>query len=89
MRRLLRYEACAGPRRHLPSYALAQRLSGGEARDLVESLPEGLRARVDVCAGHRDERGEVFDRAEFLRRVADPGPAGHLPPAGAFLKPGG
>jgi uncharacterized protein (DUF2267 family) len=25
---------------------------------------------VDVCARHRGERGEVFDRAEFLRRVA-------------------
>jgi uncharacterized protein (DUF2267 family) len=49
---------------------LAQRLSGGEARDLVASLPPGLRARVDVCARHRGERGEVFDRAEFLRRVA-------------------
>jgi hypothetical protein len=27
---------------------LAQRLSGGEARDLVVTLPEGLRARVQV-----------------------------------------
>jgi uncharacterized protein (DUF2267 family) len=36
----------------------------------VASLPEGLRARVDVCASHRAKRGEVFDRDEFLRRVA-------------------
>jgi uncharacterized protein (DUF2267 family) len=49
---------------------LAQRLSGGEARDLVTALLEGLRARVNVCASHRGERGEVFDRDEFLRRVA-------------------
>jgi len=51
-------------------YVLAQRLSGGESRDLVVSLPPALRARVEVCVMHRGEKGEVFDRAEFLRRVA-------------------
>jgi uncharacterized protein (DUF2267 family) len=49
---------------------LAQRLSGGEARDLVVTLPEGLRPRVQACARHRGERGEAFDYDEFLRRVA-------------------
>jgi uncharacterized protein (DUF2267 family) len=49
---------------------LAQRLSRGEARDLVAGLPEGLRPRVQSCARHRGERGEAFDYAEFLRRVA-------------------
>lgn len=49
---------------------LVQRLSGGEARDLVEALPAGLRPLVEPCARHRGEEGERFDRAEFLRRVA-------------------
>jgi uncharacterized protein (DUF2267 family) len=49
---------------------LAQRLSGGEARDLVVTLPEGLRPRVQACTRHRGERGEAFDYDEFLRRVA-------------------
>jgi uncharacterized protein (DUF2267 family) len=49
---------------------LAQRLSGGEARDLVATLPEGLRPLVEPCARHRGEEGERFDRDEFLRRVA-------------------
>jgi len=49
---------------------LAQRLSGGKARDLVVTLPEGLRPRVQACARHRGERGEAFDYDEFLRRVA-------------------
>jgi uncharacterized protein (DUF2267 family) len=49
---------------------LAQRLSGGEARDLVAALPEGLRSRVAPCAGHRGQRGERFDLDEFRLRVA-------------------
>jgi uncharacterized protein (DUF2267 family) len=49
---------------------LEQRLSEGEARDLVVTLPEGLRPRVQACARHRGERGEAFDYDEFLRRVA-------------------
>ena len=49
---------------------LAQRLSGGEARDLVVTLPAGLRPRVQACARHHGERGEAFDYHEFLRRVA-------------------
>jgi uncharacterized protein (DUF2267 family) len=47
---------------------LEQRLSGGEARDLV--VPERLRPGVQACARHRGERGEAFDYDEFLRRVA-------------------
>jgi uncharacterized protein (DUF2267 family) len=49
---------------------LAQRLSRGEARDLVAGLPESLRPRVQACARHRGERGEAFDYDEFRRRVA-------------------
>jgi uncharacterized protein (DUF2267 family) len=50
--------------------ALTQPLSGGEARALVVTLPEGLRPRVQACARHRGERGEAFDYDEFPRRVA-------------------
>jgi uncharacterized protein (DUF2267 family) len=60
---------------------LAQRLSGGEARDLVMTLPEGLRPRVQACARHRGERGEAFDYDEFLRRVA-----AHLDVSGAMAE---
>ena len=49
---------------------LAQRLSGGEARDLLLALPVSFRARVQACARHRGEHGEAFDYDEFLRRVA-------------------
>ena len=49
---------------------MAQRLSRGQARDLLETLPEGLRPHVHACARHRGERGQAFDYDEFLRRVA-------------------
>lgn len=49
---------------------LAQRLTGGEAQDLVAALPKGLRAYVDSCVRYPLDQAEVFDRAEFLRRVA-------------------
>jgi uncharacterized protein (DUF2267 family) len=49
---------------------LAQRLSRGQARDLVAGLPEGLRPRVQACARHRGEPGDAFDYDEFRRRVA-------------------
>jgi uncharacterized protein (DUF2267 family) len=50
---------------------LTQRLSGGEARDLVLTLPASLRALVATCMLHRDERPTVFDKETFLRRLAD------------------
>jgi uncharacterized protein (DUF2267 family) len=49
---------------------LAQRLSGGEARDLILALPAGLLPGVEACARHRGARVEAFDYDEFLRRVA-------------------
>lgn len=45
---------------------LGERLSGGEARELAEQLPEW--AASEVIGG---ERAESFDCDEFLRRVAD------------------
>jgi uncharacterized protein (DUF2267 family) len=46
---------------------LAERISGGEARDLRAQLPTGLREPL------RSERqqAEPFDLEEFLRRVSD------------------
>jgi uncharacterized protein (DUF2267 family) len=49
---------------------LAQRLTGGEAEDVVASLPKGLRPLVEGCVRYPLDRAEAFDRAEFLRRVA-------------------
>jgi uncharacterized protein (DUF2267 family) len=49
---------------------LAQRLTGGEAQDLVASLPKGLRPLVDGCVRYPLDRAQAFNRAEFLRRVA-------------------
>lgn len=49
---------------------LSQRVSGGEARELVLGLPVSLRGLVDRCARHRAEASEVFGREELLRRVA-------------------
>lgn len=48
---------------------LSQRLSGGEARHLVDNLPEPMKYLVQRCALHRDEPPAVFDANEFLRRV--------------------
>ena len=50
---------------------LCQRLSRGEARDLVLALPPGLRPLIERCALHRAEPGEVFDREAFVRRVGE------------------
>jgi uncharacterized protein (DUF2267 family) len=49
---------------------LAQRLTGGEAEDLVASLPKGLRPLLEGCVRYPLDRAEAFDHAEFLRRVA-------------------
>ncbi len=58
--------------------SLSQRVSGGEARELVLGLPETMRGLVDRCALHREEEADVFGHDELLRRVAvhlqlDPG----------------
>jgi uncharacterized protein (DUF2267 family) len=45
---------------------LAERLSGGEARDLAKQLPEELRQHL-LSGG---PKAEPFDVAEFFRRVA-------------------
>jgi uncharacterized protein (DUF2267 family) len=45
---------------------LGERLSGGEARDLAEDLPESVAA--ELLDG---ERAEPFDIGEFLRRVGE------------------
>jgi uncharacterized protein (DUF2267 family) len=50
---------------------LAQRLTGGEAQDLVAALPKGLRTHLEGCVRYPLEQAEPFDRAEFLRRVAN------------------
>jgi uncharacterized protein (DUF2267 family) len=49
---------------------LCQRLSRGEARDVIRELPPAIGSLVERCALHRDEPGEVFDREEFVHRVA-------------------
>jgi uncharacterized protein (DUF2267 family) len=48
---------------------LSQRLSGGEARHLLVTLPPALQPLVQKCALH-PERGEKFGLGEFLERVA-------------------
>jgi uncharacterized protein (DUF2267 family) len=49
---------------------LCQRLSGGEAREVVRELPPAIGALVQRCALHREEPAEEFDREEFDRRLA-------------------
>ncbi len=50
--------------------ALSQRVSRGEARELVLGLPETMRGLLERCAAHRSEESDVFGRDELLRRVA-------------------
>ena len=50
---------------------LLMRVSGGEAQGFVTTAPTTLRALLGACMRHRGERPETFDRAEFLRRVAN------------------
>lgn len=45
---------------------LAERLSGGEARDLASQLPKGLQE----CVRKPREAAERFGLAEFIRRVS-------------------
>jgi uncharacterized protein (DUF2267 family) len=49
---------------------LCQRLSRGEAKDLLLALPPGLRPLLERCALHRAEEGEKFHREELLQRIA-------------------
>jgi uncharacterized protein (DUF2267 family) len=46
---------------------LAERISGGEARDIAEFLPPEMRGWMLPT----EERAEPFDRQEFIRRVAE------------------
>jgi uncharacterized protein (DUF2267 family) len=45
---------------------LAERITGGEARDLAGQLPEQLREFLDK----KEEPAEAFDLNEFVRRVS-------------------
>lgn len=49
---------------------LSLRLSGGEAVDLVESLPHALAILVEPCLAGRAERPARFRRRGFLARLA-------------------
>jgi uncharacterized protein (DUF2267 family) len=49
---------------------LSQRVSGGEAVDLRQAMPEPLRDLFKPCPRDRHDQPETFDRHEFLRRVA-------------------
>jgi uncharacterized protein (DUF2267 family) len=49
---------------------LSQRISRGQAAELAEAIPPPVGALMGPCALHRAERPDVFDRREFLRRVA-------------------
>lgn len=46
---------------------LAQRIRGGEARDLAEQLP----AELQPSLSEADEPAEEFDVGDFVRRVAE------------------
>jgi uncharacterized protein (DUF2267 family) len=46
---------------------LAERITGGEARDLAEQLPQGLKGFLSTAP----ETAEPFDLDEFERRVAE------------------
>jgi uncharacterized protein (DUF2267 family) len=48
----------------------SQRLSGGEAHDVLLGLPGEVRSLLQRCITHRDEEGAVFDRAQLFGSVA-------------------
>lgn len=51
---------------------LIERLTAGEAHELVEGIPEPLRPMFRTCVMHRGGQPVLtVDRAEFLARVAD------------------
>lgn len=53
---------------------LALRLTAGEARDFIASLPDDVRPLLRACTPHRapkhDEAGQLFGKEEFVRKVA-------------------
>jgi uncharacterized protein (DUF2267 family) len=49
----------------------AQRLSGGEARNVLFALPNTVRPLVGTCMLHRDERATPFGAGGLLARVAE------------------
>jgi uncharacterized protein (DUF2267 family) len=49
---------------------LTRRVTAGGARDFAESVPSMLRRLLLRCTQHRAEPAEVFDRREFVGRVA-------------------
>jgi uncharacterized protein (DUF2267 family) len=49
----------------------SRRLSGGEARDLLLSLPESLRPLIARSVQQRDEAAAVFDGGEFADRIRE------------------
>lgn len=50
---------------------LVQRLSGGEAEELLAELPGELHELLAKCEPHRQHAAEHFDAAEFHRRVGE------------------
>jgi uncharacterized protein (DUF2267 family) len=52
---------------HATLQTLAERITGGEARDLAEQLPRGLKGPLRKG----EEPAESFDLREFERRVAE------------------
>ena len=50
---------------------LSLRVSADEARELMTVLPAEVSRLVRPCARHRKAPTEVFDRAEFFRRVGE------------------
>lgn len=50
---------------------LSMRISGGEALDLLESLPPSIQTMLRPCVRHRVEQPELLGRDDLLRRVAD------------------
>jgi uncharacterized protein (DUF2267 family) len=50
---------------------LQRRLTGGEARPLVQALPRPVRARVQSCPRHHVERAETFDGEGYRALLAD------------------
>jgi uncharacterized protein (DUF2267 family) len=49
---------------------LCDRISGGEARDVVLGLPQSVRPLIEQCVARRTEAVAVFNREELLQRVA-------------------
>jgi uncharacterized protein (DUF2267 family) len=49
----------------------AQRMSGGEARDVLLGLPDTLRPLVTQCLAHRGEPATPFDGPQFLKRLGE------------------